>query len=200
MVSDEARDSSTLDRQIEGLAHRLVGGRQPGPHQPSDFSGGRGDENLPDDAMFEGLKAVFQADHRAYKERGYYDFPPPSVQSSRHVRPVRNGPPPPPCPETLPPTCSNPKWSNPYKRSSKKPRSSCAHMALGWAPTARSCVSARMALTWAPTARSCVSARMALTWAPTARSCVSARMALGWLKCGGKGFSLFSSPHFEKEP
>lgn len=74
MVSDEARDSSILDRQIEGLAFRLVEGAKLGHINPQTFLG-VGGMKVFRDAMFEGLKAVFQADHRAYKKRGYYDLP-----------------------------------------------------------------------------------------------------------------------------
>jgi len=74
MVTDEDGDAQLLERRLHTLATRLVNSSDRDNIGPSTFLG-VGGMKIFRDSMYEGLRAVFQADHRAYKERGYYDFP-----------------------------------------------------------------------------------------------------------------------------
>lgn len=73
-VTDEASDSSTIDEQLTGFAGRLVNLSDAGYVKPSTFLGEGGMKIFRDD-IWGGLKFPFQADHKAYKRLGLYDFP-----------------------------------------------------------------------------------------------------------------------------
>lgn len=73
-VSDDVADSAALDARIDGLARRLVENARAHYVRPQTFLGYAGMKVFRDD-LFAGLKMVFQADHKTYKRRGYYDFP-----------------------------------------------------------------------------------------------------------------------------
>jgi multimeric flavodoxin WrbA len=73
-VTDEASDSATIDENLTGFARRLVEYSKAGYVKPSTFLGEGGMKIFRDD-IWGGLKFPFQADHKAYKRLGYYDFP-----------------------------------------------------------------------------------------------------------------------------
>jgi multimeric flavodoxin WrbA len=73
-VSDEAGDSIEIDRQIEELARRGIELANIGYIQPMTFLGVGAQKVFRDD-IWGRLRTVFQADHRAYQELGWYDFP-----------------------------------------------------------------------------------------------------------------------------
>lgn len=73
-VSDEATDSPTLDHLLDSLAERLAAQSEAGLIQSWDFRA-EGGRLVFRDEIWLHLRFVFQADHRRYKELGYYDFP-----------------------------------------------------------------------------------------------------------------------------
>jgi multimeric flavodoxin WrbA len=74
IVTDEWGDSRELDRQLDQLATRLIECAATGYAAPPTFLGVAGHKVLRD-AIWAGLRVVFQADHNYYKEHGLYDFP-----------------------------------------------------------------------------------------------------------------------------
>jgi hypothetical protein len=74
IVTDECGDSGALDALIQGLAARLVWSASKGYMKPPTFLevGGR---KLFRDEIWSNLRFPFQADHKYYKEHGFYDFP-----------------------------------------------------------------------------------------------------------------------------
>jgi len=73
-VTDEYGDSAALDALLEGLAERLVESAGRGYIQPQNFLGVAGAKLFRDD-IWGRLRPIFQADHRAYRRMGFYDFP-----------------------------------------------------------------------------------------------------------------------------
>ena len=73
-VTDEHEDSATLDALLQSLAVRLIHCAHHNYVRPSTFLGVGGMKVLRDD-MWGRLRFPFQADHRFYKEQGFYDFP-----------------------------------------------------------------------------------------------------------------------------
>lgn len=73
-VTDEADNSAQVDRLLQDLAARLVRFADNGYIQPQTFLGVGGMKVFRDD-VWGRLRIVFQADHRAYKQMGVYDFP-----------------------------------------------------------------------------------------------------------------------------
>jgi hypothetical protein len=78
-VSDEYGDSAAIDALLEGLAERLVENAGRGYIQPRNFLGVGGQKVFRDD-VWGRLRAIFQADHRAYRRLGFYDFPPSNLR------------------------------------------------------------------------------------------------------------------------
>ena len=74
MISDEYDDSETLDAVIDDFARNIMRAADSEYIRPLDFLGVGGRKIFRDD-MYAGLKFPFRADHRHYKENGYYDFP-----------------------------------------------------------------------------------------------------------------------------
>lgn len=74
MISDEYDDSETLDAVIDDFSRNIMRAADSGYIRPLDFLGVGGRKIFRDD-MYAGLKFPFRADHRHYKENGYYDFP-----------------------------------------------------------------------------------------------------------------------------
>jgi multimeric flavodoxin WrbA len=74
IVTDEEPDSARVDAALDDLAARLAvwsaQGRRPAVTFP-----GVGGHKLFRDAVWGDLRFVFQADHRAYRRLGFYDFP-----------------------------------------------------------------------------------------------------------------------------
>lgn len=73
-VSDDVGDSQAIDTQLEALARQGVAFARSGYVQPSSFLG-IGAQKVFRDEVWGRLRTVFQADHRAYVELGWYDFP-----------------------------------------------------------------------------------------------------------------------------
>jgi multimeric flavodoxin WrbA len=73
-VTDEADDGATIDSLLHDLARRLVRFADSAYIQPQTFLGVGGIKVFRDD-MWGRLRIPFQADHRAYKKLGVYDFP-----------------------------------------------------------------------------------------------------------------------------
>jgi hypothetical protein len=73
-VSDEFGDSAQIDALLQDLAGRLVEFAEAGYVRPQTFLGVGGLKVFRDD-IYGRLRTVFQADHRAYKRMGIYDFP-----------------------------------------------------------------------------------------------------------------------------
>ena len=74
IVTDEAAEDSVIDDQLQELARRGIAFANSGYVQPSTFLG-VGAQKVFRDEIWGRLRTVFQADHRAYKELGWYDFP-----------------------------------------------------------------------------------------------------------------------------
>jgi len=74
IISDETADSGETDRQIDALAVRLIHYSEKKYVRPEDFLG-TGGWKIFRDEIFNGLRMVWQADHRYFKRNGYYDFP-----------------------------------------------------------------------------------------------------------------------------
>ena len=72
-VSDE-NGADLVDAALDQLAERLVRFANCAYVKPRTFLGVAGMKIFRDDIWSE-LRVVFRADHRAYKKRGYYDFP-----------------------------------------------------------------------------------------------------------------------------
>ena len=70
-VTDEGGD---IDGLLHDLARRLVRCADAGYIQPQTFLGVGGAKIFRDD-VWSNLRIAFQADHRAYKRLGVYDFP-----------------------------------------------------------------------------------------------------------------------------
>jgi multimeric flavodoxin WrbA len=74
-VSDEAAEpEGILDAALDQLAERMVRFSESAYIKPRTFLGVAGMKIFRDD-IWSDLKVVFRADHKAYKRRGYYDFP-----------------------------------------------------------------------------------------------------------------------------
>ena len=71
IVSDECEE---LDALLPSLASRLVSAAEQGIRQPQSFLGVAA-HKLFRDEVYGRLRWIFQADHRAYRRLGYYDFP-----------------------------------------------------------------------------------------------------------------------------
>jgi multimeric flavodoxin WrbA len=74
VITDESKNSSQIDRAIEGIAERLVQFAESGYLRPATFLGIGGMKIFRDD-IWGSLRVVFKADHKAYKKSGIYDFP-----------------------------------------------------------------------------------------------------------------------------
>jgi len=74
IVSDEVGDAASLDGLLEDLAGRLVRYAEAGYRQPQTFLGVAGTKLFRDE-IYGHLRIMFQADHRAYRQMGVYDFP-----------------------------------------------------------------------------------------------------------------------------
>jgi len=73
-VSDEYGDSATIDGMLHSLAQDAVEFADSGYVKPMTFLGVGGIKIFRDD-IWGRMRFVFQADHRAYKRLGIYDFP-----------------------------------------------------------------------------------------------------------------------------
>lgn len=74
IITDEYEDSEEIDSQLHGLARVLVRGAEIDYMRPRTFRKVAGIKVFRD-RIYRDLRAVFQADHRYYKEYGVYDFP-----------------------------------------------------------------------------------------------------------------------------
>ena len=72
--SDEGGPSNVRDAALDQLAERLVRFSKAAYVRPRTFLGVAGMKVLRDD-LWSDLRVVFRADHRAYRKRGFYDFP-----------------------------------------------------------------------------------------------------------------------------
>jgi len=73
-VTDECGDPAEIDGLVQNLAGSLVRFAETGYIKPQTFLGVGGTKVFRDD-IWGRLRTVFQADHRAYKQMGIYDFP-----------------------------------------------------------------------------------------------------------------------------
>ena len=73
-ITDEDEDSAQIDRQLQGLAERLIRFSSEGYMKPATFLGVAGAKIFRDD-IYSRLRFPFQADHRFYRRHGLYDFP-----------------------------------------------------------------------------------------------------------------------------
>lgn len=73
-VTDEFGDSAHIDSLLQSLAERLLRLAERDYRAPATFLGEGGMKIFRDD-VWGRLRSVFQADHRAYKRMGIYDFP-----------------------------------------------------------------------------------------------------------------------------
>jgi multimeric flavodoxin WrbA len=73
-VIDEIGNNEAIDTQLQGLARQGIEFAKIGYIQPSTFLGVGAQKVFRDD-IWGRLRTVFQADHRAYKKLGWYDFP-----------------------------------------------------------------------------------------------------------------------------
>ncbi|WKY43688.1 NAD(P)H-dependent oxidoreductase [Eubacteriaceae bacterium ES2] len=74
IVSDEVGDSKLLSQQIFTLAQRLVTFSEAAYIRPETFLG-TGGWMIFRDEIYSGIRMVWQADHRYYRQHGYYNFP-----------------------------------------------------------------------------------------------------------------------------
>lgn len=74
IVTDEYAESHQIDALLDDLAVRAVAWASGGYLRPVTFLG-VGGHKLFRDAIWGDLRFVFQADHRRYRQIGYYDFP-----------------------------------------------------------------------------------------------------------------------------
>jgi len=81
IVTDEHEQSSEVDALLQSLAERVVQCADQEYAKPPTFLGVGGMKIFRDD-IWGRLRPIFQADHRAYKRLGIYDFP----QKDRKVR------------------------------------------------------------------------------------------------------------------
>jgi multimeric flavodoxin WrbA len=72
-VCDEEGDSLVLDRRIDDLARRLVRAAGREYRSPMTFRG-EGTHRIFRDSVYTWMRFPFVADHRSYRENGYYDF------------------------------------------------------------------------------------------------------------------------------
>lgn len=73
-VSDEPGDANAVDALLQNLAQTVIRNADSGYIAPQTFLGVGGIKIFRDD-IWGRLRTVFQADHRAYKQLGIYDFP-----------------------------------------------------------------------------------------------------------------------------
>jgi multimeric flavodoxin WrbA len=73
-VTDEYGDSTEIDGLLQDLAERLIQFAESGYIKPPTFLGVGGMKIFRDD-IWGRLRTAFQADHRAYRRLGIYDFP-----------------------------------------------------------------------------------------------------------------------------
>jgi len=73
-VADETGISEEIDTQLQELARQGISFANSGYVQPPTFLG-VGAHKVFRDEIWGRLRTVFQADHRVYKEQGWYDFP-----------------------------------------------------------------------------------------------------------------------------
>jgi multimeric flavodoxin WrbA len=73
-VSDERIGEDGIEERLDSLAHQLIRQAQSGYIRPRTFLGIAGMKVFRDD-VWGGLRIVFRADHKAYKQLGVYDFP-----------------------------------------------------------------------------------------------------------------------------
>ena len=73
-ISDEYRDSSILDKQIQNAASIAIHAAESGFVKHRTFRGVAGFKIFRDD-IYSNLKHIFRADNRSYKRFKYYDFP-----------------------------------------------------------------------------------------------------------------------------
>jgi multimeric flavodoxin WrbA len=74
IVTDEQAGSSAVDAAITSVAERLVRRSENGTIRNRDFLGVGGTKVFRDE-IWGGLRLVFRADHRFYRQHGTYDFP-----------------------------------------------------------------------------------------------------------------------------
>jgi hypothetical protein len=74
VISDELPDGLALDRQLSGLARRMVAAAEDSYVRELDFLGAGG-RKIFRDHIFGPLRFVFLADHGHYTRTGVYDFP-----------------------------------------------------------------------------------------------------------------------------
>ncbi len=74
IITDEYADSKIIDSLIYNLAKNLIMLSQSGYKKPQTFLSVGGNKIFRD-AVYGRMRFVFQADHRYYKEHGFYDFP-----------------------------------------------------------------------------------------------------------------------------
>jgi multimeric flavodoxin WrbA len=74
IVTDEVGDSAQVDGLLQALAENLAWCAEAGTMRPLTFLGVGGMKVFRDD-IWGRLRTVFQADHRAYRRMGIYDFP-----------------------------------------------------------------------------------------------------------------------------
>lgn len=73
-VSDQWPDSAALDAALDGLAARVLHFSKESYLPPDSFLGVAGRKMFRDE-VWGRYRYVFQADHRYYRQRGFYDFP-----------------------------------------------------------------------------------------------------------------------------
>jgi multimeric flavodoxin WrbA len=73
-VTDEVGESGELDALLDAMAERLVQGAEAGYIPPHTFYAVGGHKIFRDN-IYGGMKFVFQADYRYYREHGMFDFP-----------------------------------------------------------------------------------------------------------------------------
>jgi multimeric flavodoxin WrbA len=73
-VSDEEIGGDSIENRIDTLAGQLIRQAESGYIRPRTFLGIAGMKVFRDD-IWGGLRIVFRADHKAYKQLGVYDFP-----------------------------------------------------------------------------------------------------------------------------
>jgi multimeric flavodoxin WrbA len=74
IVTDEGSDSAAIDARIDALADWCIRLSSSGYVAPATFPTVAG-KKLFRDEIYGGMRAVFKADHRYYKQHGFYDFP-----------------------------------------------------------------------------------------------------------------------------
>lgn len=74
IVTDEVGESAQTDGLLQALAENLAWCAEAGTMRPLTFLGVGGMKVFRDD-IWGRLRTVFQADHRAYRRMGFYDFP-----------------------------------------------------------------------------------------------------------------------------